>query len=534
MNRRLFLGSLPALSTLAAFGALPRHSLERSKCSSKWDEWTIPQFQDALARGKITAASLVKHYRRRIEKLDWAGPALRSVLELNPDALAIARELDEERRAGRTRGPLHGIPILLKDNIATGDRMMTTAGSLALVGARPSRDAFLVEQLRKSGAVILGKTNLSEWANFRSHRSTSGWSGRGGLTRNPYALDRNTSGSSSGSGAAVAANFCAAAIGTETDGSIVSPATYCGIVGLKPTVGLISRSGIIPISATQDTAGPMTRTVTDAAILLSALAGVDPGDEPTRHSEGRIPSDYASFLQKDGLKGARIGVARQLFHIRSDRVKPLLEKSLGVLKACGAELIDPVKMPSFGHAGDAEYQVMLYEFKDGLNRYLAGLGPESPIKSLADLIAYNEAHADSELPYFGQEVLIEAEKKGPLTDKAYLEAREDCRVFARDEGIDPVLAEHRLDALVAPSGGPAHRTDLIYGDRDTGGSSTYAAVAGYPSITVPAGYLQGLPFGLSFFGGAWSEPTLLKLAYAFEQATLVRRSPEFPPSVGEV
>jgi amidase len=421
----------------------------------------------------------------------------------------------------------------VKDNIDTGDRMMTTAGSLALSGSRAARDAFLVERLRQAGAIILGKTNLSEWANFRSNRSTSGWSGRGGLTRNPYALDRNTSGSSSGSGAAVAANLCAGAIGTETDGSIISPSTNCGIVGLKPAVGLISRSGIIPISVSQDTAGPMTRTVRDAAILLGALTGVDPRDPATKASEGKAHSDYTLFLDANGLRGARIGVARQFFHPRNERIGKVLDSALDALRNAGAELIDPVNLPSFGKMDDSEFQVMLYEFKDGLNKYLASLGPDAPIKTLSELMAYNEIHSDTEMRYFGQQTLRLAEQKGPLTEQAYLDARERCIRWARDEGIDAAMNEHRLDALVAPSGGPAHRTDFIYGDRDIGGSSSYAAVAGYPSITVPAGFLQGMPLGISFFGSAWSEPKLLKLAYSFEQATHARRAPDFRASIGE-
>jgi amidase len=530
MNRRVFLSSVSALGGLLAVEAAPRKS---SVHSSRWDEAGIADLQHALEVGKLTSVGLVRHYLARIEKIDRSGPSLNSIIEINPDALAIARALDKERRKQGARGRLHGIPILIKDNIDTGDQMMTTAGSLALLGSKAPRDAFLVERLRRAGAIILGKTNLSEWANFRSNRSTSGWSGRGGLTRNPYALDRNTSGSSSGSGAAVAANLCAAAIGTETDGSIISPATNCGIVGLKPTVGLISRSGVIPISASQDTAGPMTRSVRDAAILLGALTGVDSRDDATSVSAGKSHSDYTGFLDANGLRGARIGIARQFFHPRNERIGKILESALDALRKAGAELIDPVNLPSFGKMGDAEFQVMLYEFKDGLNKYFASLGPNAPIKSLSELIAFNEIHSDTELRYFGQETLHVAEIKGPLTEQAYLDARVKCRQLAREEGIDAAMKEHHLDALVAPSGGPAHRTDLIYGDRDTGGSSTYAAVAGYPSITVPAGFLQGMPLGISFFGSAWSEPKLLKLAYSFEQATHSRRPPEFRASVGE-
>ena len=499
----------------------------------RWLEATIGQIQRAMTDRKLTALGLTKAYLRRIAELDGKGPAINSVIELNPDALDIARERDRERKIKQVRGPLHGIPILLKDNIDTGDKMSTTAGSLALAGTRAPKDAFLVQKLREAGAIILGKTNLSEWANFRSNRSTSGWSGLGGLTRNPYALDRNTSGSSSGSAAAVAANFCAAAVGTETDGSIISPATYCGIVGLKPTVGLISRSGIIPISKTQDTAGPMARTVEDAAILLGAMAGMDPNDSVTRESEGRFHSDYTQFLKAGGLLGARIGVARQFFRNRSERAVKVVDAAISLLKENGAELIDPVNMPSFGRLGDAEYQVFLFEFKDGIARYLATRGENFRFKTLADLIAFNEKHQEVELKFFGQETFLRAQEKGPLSDPSYLEALEKCRKLSRDEGIDAVMDEHKLDAIVAPSGGPAHRTDLVFGDRDTGGSSSPAAIAGYPSITVPAGFVSGLPLGLSFFGRAYSEPVLLRIAYSFEQAGKVRQPPNFQSSAGE-
>lgn len=500
----------------------------------RWLETSIAQLQRAMTERKLSALALTKAYLERIEKLDRRGPSIHSVIELNPDALDIARDSDKQRKSGDVRGPLHGIPILLKDNIDSGDRMATTAGSLALAGTTSPRDAFLVSRLREAGAIILGKTNLSEWANFRSNGSTSGWSARGGLTRNPYALDRNASGSSSGSGAAVAANFCAAAIGTETDGSIISPATYCGIVGLKPTVGLISRSGIIPISKSQDTAGPMTRTVEDAAILLGALAGIDREDKATLESANKTHRDYTQFLDPDGLRGARIGLARQFFKNSSERAIKAVEAAIDVLKARGAEIVDPVQMPSFNKIGDAEYQVMLYEFKDGIARYLATRGESLPLRTLADLIAFNEAHRDEELRYFGQETFLRAERKGPLTDPGYLDALEKCRKLSRTEGIDAVMDKHQLDALVAPSGGPAHRTDLIHGDRDTGGSSSPAAVAGYPSITVPAGFVFGLPLGISFFGRAYSEPALLKIAYSFEQATSFRRPPLFLNSIEEL
>jgi amidase len=529
MLRREFLqlvGGSVAASIQAAGGKPPKDDF-------KLAEFTIPQLQRAMVEGKLTAFSLTKAYLRRIEKFDKSGPAINSVIELNPEALEIARTLDRERKKGDLRGPLHGIPILIKDNIDTGDQMSTTAGSLALENTRALRDAFLVKRLREAGAVILGKTNLSEWANFRSNRSTSGWSGRGGLTRNPYVLDRNTSGSSSGSGAAVAANFCAAAVGTETDGSIISPSTYCGIVGLKPTVGLVSRSGIIPISRSQDTAGPMARTVEDAAILLGAMAGVDSADAITKESAGKAQRDYAQFLDKDGLRGARLGIARQFFRNRNDRAMQVMEMAIGILKASGAEVIDPVKLPSLEKIGDAEYQVLLYEFKAGIQEYLATRGADFKFKTLADLVRFNEENKDRELLHFGQETFLRAEEKGPLTDQAYIDAREKCVKLSRAEGIDAVMEEHKLDALVAPSGGPAHRTDLIFGNRDTGGSSSAAAISGYPNITVPAGSVSGLPLGISFFGRAYSEQTLLKIAYAFEQATHARKAPRFLSTVEE-
>jgi amidase len=407
--------------------------------------------------------------------------------------------------------------------------MATTAGSLALIGARPPRDAFLVQRLRRAGAVLLGKTNLSEWANIRSPRSTSGWSGRGGLTLNPYALDRNTSGSSSGSAAAVAAGLCAAAVGTETDGSIVSPASLNGIVGLKPTVGLISRAGVIPISATQDTAGPMARTVRDAAILLGALAGVDPEDPATEESRGRAAADYTKTLDPAGLRGARIGVVRRFFGLHRG-VDALMEQALAVLKARGAVLVDPAEIETWGRFDEAETTVFLYELKAGLKAYLARLGPASPVHSLAEIIAFNERRAAEEMPYFGQETFLKAEAKGPLTEKEYLDAWKLCRRMSRREGIDAVMEAHRLDALVAPTDGPAWVTDLVLGDHFLISSSTAAAVAGYPSITVPAGAVFGLPVGISFFGRAWSEPALLRLAYAFEQATHHRRPPRFLPT----
>lgn len=495
-----------------------------------WEEATIPELQAAMESGDASAVSLAKQYLRRIEEVDGSGPMLRSVLEINPDALAIAHALDRERRAHGPRGPMHGIPVLIKDNIATHDRMMTTAGSLALLGSVPPRDAFLVNKLRQAGAVILGKANLSEWANFRGRNSSSGWSARGGQTKNPYVLDRNPSGSSSGSAAAVSANLCAVAVGTETDGSIMSPSAVCGVVGLKPTVGLISRAGIIPISHTQDTAGPIARTVTDAAILLGALTGEDPRDPATRESRGRAHEDYTRFLSTDGLRGARLGVARQYFRGGERRLE-VLENALERLREAGAVLVDPVEMSSLRNLGDAEWIVLQYEFKAGLNAYLAELGPGAPVRSLEEIIEFNLKNADRELPYFGQETLASSQAKGPLTDEDYLEALEKCRRLTREEGIDAVMEEHRLDAIVAPAAGPAGTTDWVYGNRGVGGSSSPAAVAGYPNITVPAGDVLGLPVGISFFGRAYSEPTLLKLAYAFEQIAQARRPPEFYPTL---
>jgi amidase len=481
-----------------------------------------------MKTGKWSALSLVMKYLTRIEAIDRAGPTLRSVIELNPDAISVAKTLDKERQAGKVRGPLHGIPILIKDNIDTAG-METTAGSLALAGSKP-KNAFLVNRLVEAGAVILGKTNLSEWANIRCSYSTSGWSGRGGLTKNPYALDRNPCGSSSGSGAAVAANLCAVAVGTETDGSIVSPSSANGIVGIKPTVGLVSRSGIIPISHSQDTAGPMARTVQDAAILLSVLAGIDPEDSATKSPERKSAADYTQFLDPKGLKGARIGIARNYFNFH-DGVEAVMKEALEVLKKEGAILTDPADIPNADKVGDPETIVLLYELKADLNAYLAKLGPNAPIKSLKELIAYNQKNAGKEMPYFGQDQFEKAEAKGDLNSYEYLEALAKCRRMMRTEGIDAAMDKSKLDALIAPTLGPACMTDLINGDRWLGGSSTAAAVAGYPSITVPAGFVYGLPIGLSFFGRAWSEPILLKLAYAFEQATKHRKPPKFLTTV---
>jgi amidase len=493
------------------------------------DETTIAALQDAMKSGRLTAHSITEKYLTRIGELDRRGPSLHSVIEVNPDALAIARELDRERKAKGPRGPLHGIPVLVKDNIGTRDRMTTTAGSLALEGSIPLHDSFVAEQLRKAGAILLGKANLSEWANFRSDHSTSGWSGRGGQARNPYALDRNPCGSSSGSGVAASANLCPVALGTETDGSIVCPSSTNGIVGIKPTVGLASRSGVVPISHTQDTAGPMARTVADAATLLGSMTGVDPRDPATLASRGKTQPDYTKFLDASSLKGARIGVVRQLFGY-STFVDKLADDAIAAMKDQGAVIVDPAEIETFKQMGDGEFDVLLYEFKADLNAYLSALGPKAPVHSLKEIIVFNEKHAREEMPYFGQETFIKAEAKGPLSSSEYQKALVKCRTLSGEKGIDATMEKYKLDALVAPTGAPAWTTDLVNGDHDTGGSSGPAAIAGYPHVTVPAGYVFGLPVGISFFGRAWSEPTLIKLAYAFEQATKFRKPPKFLPT----
>jgi amidase len=526
-------GAASAVVSPAPAGAGASH-LDRSSDETvkpfELDEITITEMQAALKSGKHTSSSLTERYLARIKEVDKQGPALNSVIEVNPDALAIAATLDKERKSKGPRGPLHGIPVLIKGNIDTADRMETTAGSLALVGARPLQDAFVVRQLRKAGAVILGKTNLSEWANIRSSASTSGWSGRGGLTRNPYALDRNTSGSSSGSAVAVAANLCAIAVGTETDGSIISPSAVNGIVGLKPTVGLVSRAGIIPISHTQDTAGPMGRTVRDVAVLLGVLAGVDPEDKATAASKGKLSSDYTKLLSSDGLRGARIGVVRKLLGF-NDGVDALMEEALRVMKQKGATIVDPAEIATLGKFDDTEMTVFLYELKASLNAYLKKLG-RAPVHSLKEIIDFNKKNRTKEMPYFGQDIFLKSEAKGPLTSKEYLEALTTNRRLSRVEGIDATMDKLKLDALVGPSSPPAWLTDLVSGDGHVtgGGATTPAAVAGYPHITVPTGFVFGLPVGISFFGRAWSEPTLLRLAYAFEQATKARKPPRFLPT----
>jgi amidase len=501
------------------------------------DEITIDEVQKALQSGRYSSRYLTEQYLARIAEIDKAGPNLNSVIELNPDALQIAEARDRERKLDQPRGPLHGIPILIKDNIDTADRMHTTAGSLALLGSnsesqpgsQPAKDAFVAAQLRKAGAVILGKTNLSEWANIRSSHSTSGWSARGGLTRNPYALDRNPCGSSSGTGAGVSANFCVVGVGTETDGSVVCPSSANGLAGLKPTVGLVSRAGIIPISHSQDTAGPMARTVRDVAILLGAMAGADPEDSATAEAPGKLFSDYTQFLDPAAMKGARLGVVRKYFGF-NDAVDRLMETLLGEMKNAGAEIIDPADIPTIGKFDQSELTVFYYELKADLAAYLARRSG-SPVKSLKDVITFNEHNRDREMPYFGQDIFVKAEEKGPLTSQEYLDALALNHRLSRAEGIDFIMDKFKLDALLAPTAGPAWITDLINGDHVAGGSSSAAAVAGYPNINVTAGYLWGLPVGISFFGRAWSEPTLLKIAYSFEQLTKARQKPRFLPTI---
>jgi amidase len=519
IDRREFLeiAALAGIGFMAAGTAVEAKALDLT-------EKTVAELAAAMQKGELTSEAITNWYLARIKAID---PKINSMIEVNPDALAIARQSDRERRLKNVKGPLHGIPFVIKDNIDTADKMKTTAGSLALVNApTPAKDAFIVERLREAGAVLLGKTNLSEWANFRDNDSSSGWSGRGRQTRNPYILDRNPCGSSSGTGSAIAANLAAIGIGTETDGSIVCPASICGLVGLKPTVGLVSRSGIIPIAASQDTAGPMTRSVADAAVMLNVIDFIDPADPAMKGKREKV--DYTNFLMADGLKGAKIGVARD-FWGRNAVVDGVTDAALESMKKAGAELID-VKFPNLRKFGDAEFLVLQYEFKDGLEKYLRGRG--SKYKTLDDLIKFNNDNAAREMPYFKQTIFESSAKKGPLTDKEYLDAVETCRKYSREEGIDQVMNENKLDAIVGPSNAPTWMIDLVNGDCGSGyvGSSSLAAVSGYPNITVPAGFARELPIGISFFGRAFSEGTLIKIAYSFEQATKARRTPKFLPT----
>ncbi len=488
------------------------------------EEISISDLQDGYKQGKYTITAVVQNYLNRINEIDKDGAALHSVIEVNPDAVAIAEELDKELKAGKNRGPLHGIPILLKDNIDTHDKMHTTAGAIVLKNSIPLQDSWVAKKLREAGAVILGKTNLSEWAHFRAQLATSGWSGLGGQTKNPYVLDRNPCGSSSGSGVAVAANLCALAIGTETDGSIVCPSNNNGIVGLKPTVGLISRAGIIPISFTQDTPGPMGRSVKDVAISLGALTGIDPADSKTTASQGNTHTDYTAFLKTDGLKGKRIGFLKNSigFH---PKVDVLINKAIEDLKSQGAEVIE-IQFPLDGSTYNASFQVLLYEFKDGLNNYFTGLGTTAPVKSLKELIEFNKKDS-VELKYFNQNFLEMAEAKGDLGSAEYKKSLTAMLKATRENGIDKLLKDHQLDAFMAPTGGPAWKTDIINGDLFLGSSSSYAAISGYPSISVPMGFIEELPVGISFFGKAWSEPQLLEIAYSYEQKTKHRKAPKY-------
>ncbi|MSR37159.1 MAG: amidase [Gemmatimonadetes bacterium] len=494
------------------------------------EEWTIAQLQAAMRSGRLTSQAITELYLDRIAAVDQRGPTLRHVIETNPDASQIAARLDAERRSGRVRGPLHGVPVIVKDNIDTADRMHTSAGSLALAQSIATRDSGVAERLRAAGAVILAKSNLSEWANIRSSRSSSGWSARGGQGKNPYALDRTPCGSSSGTGGAIAASYAAVGVGTETDGSIVCPSAANSLVGIKPTVGLISRSGIIPIAHSQDTAGPMARTVRDAAIMLGALTGEDPRDPATGQSRGQARTDYTSVLDADGLRGARIGVARAHVTGYSEHTDALYEDALRALAGAGAEVVDGADIPHMGDYDGTELSVLLYELKADLNEYLASLGPQAPVKSLAQLIAFNEANRAVEMPWFGQDLFVTAEAKGPLTEREYRDALAMNHALSRAQGIDAVMDRLRLDALVAPTAGPPWPVDLLNGDHSTGGSSTPAAVAGYPTITVPMGYVNELPVGLTFIGRAWTEPILIKLAYAYEQATQRRHVPRYLPT----
>ncbi len=531
MDRREFVAAGIAMSaSLPLARAADRISLRRWPSIDALDDLTITAARTELLAGRLSSRALTEHYLMRIRTLDADGPRVNSVIEVNPDALSQADNADTERNSGRVIPSLHGLPILIKDNIDTADRMSTSAGSLALADHHARRDAGVVQKLRASGAILLGKTNLSEWANFRGKHSSSGWSGRGGQTRNPHALDRTPCGSSSGSGAAVAADFCLAAVGTETDGSIICPASINGIVGLKPTVGLVSRSGIIPISVSQDTAGPMARTVRDAALLLNAMVGRDVADNATRGVPASAPTDYTRTLDAEGLRGMRIGVARNYFGFDS-RVDQVMEDAIRVLRDRGAAIVDNANVPNAEKYGTEEFEVLLHEFKAGLNAYLGALPATATVHSLAELILWNERNHDRELQWFGQETLLQAQKRGPLSSQAYRRAREACIRLSRREGIDAVLKRTRCDVLIGPTGGPAWTIDLVNGDHFGGGVSTAPAVAGYPHLTVPAGRVAGLPVGLSFFGTAWSEPQLFRAGFAFESATAHRVRPAFAPTI---
>ena len=545
IDRRRFIGTTIAGGAAAALGTAacapdaPQGAGGEGAASGaggvppfELDEVTVAELQAAMESGERTARSVTQLYLDRIAAIDGQGPELRSVIETNPEALDIADRLDAERQASGPRGPLHGIPVALKDNIDTHDRMTTTAGSLALEGSIPPQDSFIAQRLREAGAIILAKLNMSEWAYFRGERATSGWSARGGQCVNPYALDRNPCGSSSGSGVAASANLSALTIGTETGGSIMCPSSTNGVVGIKPTVGLWSRSGVIPISHSQDTAGPMCRTVRDAAVLLGPVAGVDPRDGATAASEGNFHADYTQFLDAGGLQGARLGIARS-FPGFSPEVLALFDEAVAAMAEAGAVLVDPANLPNAAWNDEAPLLVLEYEFKANMNAYLASLGPDAPVKTLAEIIEFNERNADLEMPHFGQQRLIASEARGPLTDQAYLDAVRAIQRGNREDGIDRLMDEHNLDAIVAPTRGLAWKTDHILGDSLGGGSSAGpAAIAGYPDITVPMGFVSGLPAGVSFFGRRWSEPVLLRVAYAYEQATNHRAAPTFAETVG--
>jgi len=527
----------PAVASLTRVGdvaaAGPRRPSGGGGGSFELQEATIARMQAAMQSGALSSRELVLDYLYRIRTIDKSGPSLNAVIEVNPDALSIADGMDRERAAGRSRGPLHGVPILIKDNIGTADGMQTTAGSLALVGRPQPYDAFVAAQLRRAGAVILGKTNLSEWANFRSTHSSSGWSGRGGQTRNPYVLDRSPSGSSSGSAVAAAANLAAGALGSETDGSIVSPSGVNGVVGIKPTLGLTSRSGVVPLSHNQDVVGPIARTVADAAAILGAIVGVDPTDQATASSVGKNQPDYTRFLDPNGLRGARLGIARQFGFGNSEKEDKVANAAVDALRRLGATVVDNVTMPGAQAllTGPDETTVLLYDFKADINRYLQSRGATVDVRTLADLIQFNAHHAGQEMPYFGQELFTQAQAKGPLSSPEYRKALATDLRNSRQQGIDYAMDKYHLDALVAPTNSPAWTIDLVDGDHFLDGSSTPAAVAGYPAITVPAGFILGLPIGITFFGRAYSEPTLIKIASGFEYQTRVRRPPTYLPSV---